>query len=147
MNTLNKSGRPKKTEWEKRKKKIQISLTQKEWEYISKNAQKANQKQLATYLRTVLLSCVSTGGITYKVQSKQSIQYMKLFINAFNNLNQSTKQINTAYLNNTLSRRDLLIHANIINKLEKRTANIQEQAQHFEEYAAIFEEGEHDYDT
>ncbi|RPF03756.1 hypothetical protein [Vibrio crassostreae] len=147
MNTLNKSGRPKKTKWEKRNKKIQISLTQKEWEYISENAQKANQEQLATYLRTVLLSCISKGGITYKVQSKQSIQYMNLFINAFNNLNQSTKQINTAYRNNVLSRRDLLIHANIINKLEKRTENIQEQAQHFEEYAAIFEDGEHDYDT
>lgn len=136
--TFNKGGRPKLPVENKRTEKIQISLTKDEMSFIIKHANLAHQKQIATFLRLMMISFIESGKFTYQVQNEASFRYLQVFRNAFNNLNQSTKHINSARDNGILSRRDLYLHAEVLRRVTKKITELQEEARCLEEYSAVF---------
>lgn len=146
-NTHGRGGRPSLSEGEKRNKVIKISLTDKEHSFVQKYANEAGYKQVARFLRAVMLGMIEQGHFKYVQHSIEHFEQYAMLRNGLNNLNQSTRVLNEAAKNGYITYDLAKLHAKSTELLRRELVEVHKQLNKGQESSIYIDDMGQHYDS
>lgn len=146
-NIHGRGGRPSLSEGEKRNKTIKISLTDREHNFVQKYANEAGYKQVARFLRTLMLAMIEQGHFKYVQHSIEHFEQYSMLRNGLNNLNQSTRVLNEAAQNGYVTHELARAHARSAELLRIELKEVRNKLNEGQESSIYIDDMGQHYDT